>query len=112
MSSSIFTNTIDMPSVRERKVTPRFTLALKLGGLEVGKEVKERWVGVDYKGNHYYDAIITSMDADQQTCALVFPVRMVPYPNWDTDTDCPMWSILPRCTSPVPTPTVSPCVAA
>jgi hypothetical protein len=60
----------------------------------VGEKVKARWVGCDYKGDRYYDAVITSIDADQQTCGLVFPANMVPPPNWDTDAACPMWAIL------------------
>ena len=36
-------------SGRERKVTPRYAPAVKLGALKVGEEVKARWVGGDYK---------------------------------------------------------------
>ena len=91
---NIWTNKIAMLPVRERKVTPRYAPAVKLGALEVGEKVKARWVGSDYKGDRYYDAVITSIDADEQTCGLVFPANMVPPPNWDTDAACPMWAIL------------------
>ncbi len=79
---------------REYKVTSRYVPAVKLGNLEVGEEVKSRWVGAEYKSDHYYNTVITSIDVDQQTCTLVFPVKMVFPPNWDTDTTCPMWVIL------------------
>ena len=81
-------------SGRERKVTPRYAPAVKLDALKVGEEVKARWVGAGYKGDRYYDAVVTSIDADQQTCALVFPVKVVPQANWETDAACPMWAIL------------------
>ncbi len=67
--------------VRERNVTPRYAPAVKLGAVEVGEKVKARWVGCDYKGDHYYDAVITSIDVEQQTCGLVFPDNMVPPSN-------------------------------
>jgi hypothetical protein len=87
---NILTNTIVMFSDRDRKVTPRYVPTVKLGDLQVGEEVKARWVGGDYKGDRYYDAVSTSIDTDEHTCALVFPNKMVPPPkltsNWDTDT--------------------------
>jgi hypothetical protein len=82
---NIWTNTIAMLPARERKVTSRYAPAVKLGALEVGEKVKARWVGCDYKGDRYYDTVITSIDANEQTCGLVFPANMVPPPNWDTD---------------------------
>ena len=94
VASKIATSTFVMSSGRERKVTPRFAPTVNLGALEVGEQVKARWLGNHYKGDRYYDAIITSIDGVQQTCALVFPAKMVPQANWDTDAACPMWAIL------------------
>ena len=64
---NILTNTIVMFSGRERKLTSRYVPVVKLGALKVGEEVKTRWVGGDYKGDRYYDTIITSIDVEQQT---------------------------------------------
>ncbi len=50
---------------RERKVTSRYDPTVKLGALKVGEEVKACWVGGDYKGDRYYDVIVTSIDVDQ-----------------------------------------------
>jgi hypothetical protein len=61
-----------MLSARESKVTSRYTPVVKLGTLEVGEKEKACWVGGDYKGDHYYDTVITSIDADQQTCGRPF----------------------------------------
>ncbi len=94
MAFNILTNTIAMFSARERKVTPRYAPTVKLGAMQVGEEVKARWVGGDYKGDRYYDAVVTYIDVDEHTSVLVVPNKMVPPPHWDTDAACPMWAIL------------------
>jgi hypothetical protein len=55
---NIWKNTIVILPARERKVTPRYVPEVKLGNLEVGEKVKARWVGGDYKGDHYYEWVI------------------------------------------------------
>ncbi len=35
---------------------------MKLGTLQVGSKVKARWVGCDYKGDRYYDAVTWQYD--------------------------------------------------
>ena len=54
-------------SDRELKVTSRYAPTVKLGVLKVGEEVKSRWVGPGYKGDRYYDTVVTSIDPDQET---------------------------------------------
>ena len=108
VSLNILTNTITMLSAREHKVTPRYAPVVKLVTLKVGEEVKESWVGGDYKGDRYYDAVVTSIDADKQTCALVLPVKMLPQANWDTESDWPMGRSCARMTTTVHSSRVSP----
>jgi hypothetical protein len=75
-------------------IWPYCAPAVQLGALEVGEHVRARWAGFGYKGDRCYDAVITSIDAVLQTCALVFPVDSLPEAAWYTDAACPRWKIL------------------